>query len=191
MNQTQLNNTPCKNPPCTIKQGKLPLWFIVLFIVSLVWFLSTLAANYSKLRVSKNANKAQMAMLIDQKKELLQQPDVINTNWLRTLNSKMKDVQGGIVWSTFKQQGVVYFKNLPTSIQNQQYRLWVYDLTMDANKRVSAANFQLKRNGSPKLLVPLTPNESLELPYKFELVLEELGEKQQVLKEHPLLLAQP
>lgn len=178
--------------PCnTIKQGKLPLWFIVLFVASLMLLLSTLAAYFSKQQEINNEMRTQMAGLVDQKTTLLQQSDVINTNWLRTLNNKMKDVQGGVIWSSNKQQGVVYFNNLPKSEANQQYRLWVYDLSKNADKRVSAARFTQSSHSADEYFVEIKPELSLELPYKFELVLEESGLDNKLVAEHPLLLAQP
>lgn len=179
--------------PCnTIHQGKLPLWFIVLFIAALMFALSSLAAYFSKQQEISVEMQGQMAVLVDQKATLLLQPDVINTNWLRTLNTDMKDVQGGVVWSSEKQQGVVYFKNLPQSEKNQQYRLWVYDLSKNADSRVSAAQFKQESNSSDdEYLVTIQPELSLKLPYKFELVLEESNSSNQTVTEHPLLLAQP
>ena len=187
--------------PCNaIHQGKLPLWFIVLFIAALMLALSTLAAYFSKQKEISVEMKSQMAVLVDQKATLLLESDVINTNWLRTLNVNMKDVQGGVVWSSEKQQGVVYFKNLPISEENQQYRLWVYDLSKNADTRVSAAQFkQISKPSDDEYLIAIKPELSLKLPYKFELVLEENYSKSdsksdpnnQNVIEHPLLLAQP
>jgi len=190
MNCVLLNNK-CNKPPCTIKQGGLPLWFIVLFFAALTLFLSSLISYFSEHHERSDLIKSQMAGLFEQKEELLQQEDVINTNWLRTLNARMKDVRGGVVWSSGKQQGIVSFQNLPKLGDLQQYRLWVYDLSRLAGERISAAIFKGEANGGDEYFVEIKPDASLKLPYKFELVLEELGPERKLINELPLLLAQP
>lgn len=179
----------------TIKRSKLPLWLLVLFVSALVLLISYVVIYFYHQQEMNGVLHTQQSSLVEQKENLLAQDDVINTNWLRTLNNKVKNVQGGIIWSTKKQQGIIYLQNLPKTIKQQYYRLWVYDLATQANKRVSAALFQHKGNKDNEYLIAISPDVPVKHPYKFELVLlESIKEKnatdgQRV--EHPLLLAQP
>ncbi len=191
MNTSVINNS--LNQQAVLKQGKLPLWLIVLFVVALIVVMSSVGSYYYQQKEINRSIKGQQAELIHQKHMLLGQSDIINTNWLRTLNAQIKNVQGRVIWSTNKQFGVASFKNLPKTKDNQQYRLWIYDLSKKADKRISTAQFKKKTNGASEFLVAMKSQTAIKFPFKFELVLEQAtkpGNKKKI-KESPLLLAQP
>lgn len=179
----------------SIKRGKLPLWFVVLLVAGLILLLSYTAVYFYQQKEEYGSLQTQQATLVEQKEDLLAQDDVINTNWLRTLNNKVKNVQGGVIWSSKKQHGIIYLKNLPKTIKQQHYRLWIYDLATKANKRVSAALFQHKGNRKQEYLIAVSPETRVTHPYKFELVLVESLKENNATdgqsSEYPLLLAQP
>ncbi len=128
--------------------------------------------------------KAELSQLQSRKELLLLQPNVINTNWLRTLNPLMKNVEGSLVWSAALQQGTVEFFNLPIINDNQYYQLWVHDLTEANNQASLVAVF--KGSKDEKLFMSFDTIK-IKSPYKFELVLHTEGEA----INQPLLLAQP
>jgi hypothetical protein len=162
-------------------------------VLALVVVISSVGSYYYQQKARNNAIKGQQAELIKQQQILLKQADIINTNWLRTLNAQVKNVQGNVIWSTNKQFGVASFKNLPKTKENQQYRLWVYDLSKKADKRISTAHFKKKTNGSSDFLVAMKPQTTIKFPFKFELVMEQSTKpaNKKKIKESPLLLAQP
>jgi hypothetical protein len=172
-------------------KNKLPLWLIILFICLLVFTLSYLALSfYQKSKQSTPLSaieQMERTELENLKESILEQNDTIDTNWLRTLNPLVKNVQGRLLWSSAKQQGVVEFINLPLLKNNQQYRLWVYDLEANESKPITAAVFKSIDVISGIFASSFQPKFMVKTPLKFELVLEE-GGSEVVL---PLLLAQP
>jgi len=179
-----------------IEQGKLPLWFVVLSITVVIVLLSYAAVYFYQQQERNGSSQTEQAALAKQKIHLLKQDGVIKTNWLRTLNNKMKNVQGGVIWNGKQQQGIIHVQYLPKTIKQQYYRLWIYDLATQANKRVSGALFQHKGNGVDEHLITITPEVPVKQPYKFELVLLESNDRNQAKgrqddNEHPLLFAQP
>ena len=169
----------------SLNQQKLPLWFVVLFIALLIFTFSSVAVfSYKKHQISPEVAQKQSA-LESRKQLILLQKDVIDTNWLRTLNPMVKDVQGRLIWSTSMQQGIMEFENLPELGKNQQYKLWVYDLVDSKNEPRLAATFN---NASGKIFLKSFNTEPrVSSPFKFELVLQTKGAD----SDQPLLLAQP
>ncbi len=173
------------------KKNKLPFWLIMLMVS-----LGVIAASYFGLRYYqqslKNAQPShfqqlERADLETLKESIIQQADTIDTNWLRTLNPIVKHVQGRLLWSSTMQQGVVEFINLPELKNNQQYRLWVYDLEANNSKPITARVFKKVEFISGIFSRSFEPKVKVKNPLKFELVLEE-GD---VEGFQPLLLAQP
>ncbi len=168
------------------KQKRLPLWFVVLSIAAIIFTISSVAVFFSYKSYPNNPSLiAKQSALESRKQLLLLQKDVIDTNWLRTLNPMVKDVQGRLIWSTSMQQGIMEFENLPQLGENQNYRLWVYDLIETKNEPILAATFN---NVSGKtFLMSFDTDPKANSPFKFELVLHKEGEE----TDQPLLLAQP
>lgn len=169
----------------TAKQkDKLPLWFIILFAAVLIFISISLVAFFTKQHSQSSQVKAQQQALEAQRSHLLSQDDVIDTNWLRTLNPIVKDVKGRLIWSTSLQQGIMEFENLPKLDSDKHYKLWVYDLVASNNKAVEIAKF--REVNKKNFLVAFSPYKRIDSPLKFELSLEQKGQQSQ-----PLLLAQP
>ena len=173
------------------KKSKLPLWLIILIISVSLITASYLGLHYYQqfLTGAEPSRLAQLerSQLEDLKEKIIQQPDTIDTNWLRTLNPIVKQVQGRLLWSSSMQQGVVEFINLPLLRNDQQYRLWVYDLEANNSKPVSAAVFKKAESVSGIFSRAFKPKTKVKNPLRFELVLEQGG----VEGYQPLLLAQP
>ncbi len=164
----------------------LPLWFMVLFSLALIFTLSSFGSYAYQRYTTKNQNFEKESESYIQRLGLLQQKDVIDINWLHTLNPLVKKVQGRLIWSSNKQQGVMEFVNLPKLDKSQQYRLWIYDL-YSRNKRIAAIiDKQESFQQNDRVVMPFTPSSLIKSPFKFELTLEEEGKEAQ-----PLLLAQP
>lgn len=123
--------------------------------------------------------------LVLQQQFILTQADVINTNWLRTLNPLVKNVEGRVVWSNQLQKGMMEFIGLPQINKNQQYRLWIYDLVGKDTTPIFSTEF--KQVISDKTLIPFSSNGLIKSPFKFELKLKTEGEE----ISQPLFLAQP
>ncbi len=167
------------------EKQKLPFWLVVVLVVAVVFTLSTVAV-YAYKQSQTNPNIAVKQSSLESRKHLLLlQSDVIDTNWLRTLNPLVKNVQGRLIWSTKMQQGIMEFENLPRLKKNQQYRLWVYDLIETRNEPISAAVFD--NVAGETFLISFDTNPKVNSPFKFELVLQTEGEE----ADQPLLLAQP
>lgn len=165
-------------------QGKIPLWVFIVFFSFLLVALSSFGLSKYQQRQEKEFNQAQQTKIENLKQSILQQDDVINTNWFRTLNPLVKDVQGSLLWSSAEQQGIIEILRLPPLNEKQQYHLWIYDLNSNNNKPISAIIFKPKRH---QLTIPFKPESFVHSPFKFELVLEEEG----VQEGLSLLLAQP
>lgn len=171
------------NEQSTYQQGKSPFWMlaiVILLVVAGVW------ANNSYREWSKNPKQETMQSdLVVEQQFILTQTDVINTNWLRTLNPLVKNVEGRIVWSNILQKGVMEFVGLPKIKNNQQYRLWIYDLIGEDTKPIFSTEFTQVL--SDKFLIPFSSKALIKSPFKFELMLKTDGEE----KSQPLFLAQP
>jgi len=171
-----------------INARRFPLWVIVLISALLIISLSSASVFVYKQSSKNNPDfKAKQSGLETRKQLILLQPDVIDINWLRTLNPLVKNVQGRLIWSSDMQQGVMEFNQLPSLAKNQRYRLWIYDLVGDITKPISAIVFKHSGNASDNYLISFDTEESITSPFKFELVLEEDGKENGL----PLLLAQP
>jgi hypothetical protein len=119
---------------------------------------------------------------------LLAQPDALNINWMRTLNSVAKDIKGDIVWSSSAQKGIMRFVDLPKLPSEQQYHLLAYDLQSSAQDPISIVKFTPEVKVPTEILVPFAADRKVGKPYKFMVMLEY---KDESLPEEPLLLAQP
>ncbi|HFD31595.1 MAG TPA: anti-sigma factor [Gammaproteobacteria bacterium] len=165
---------------------RLPLWFWILisFLTALgVVSFALYLIKYTQLTIA--AQKDQTPLIL-QRNILLQQSDILQSNWLKTLNPLAKKIQGDLIWSNQQQKGFMRFANLPKLSSGQIYHLWVYDLEQDLKKPISATQFQSEPHAKKEFLVEIVPEKIVKKPYKFILNLETEGEAEQVL-----LLAQP
>jgi len=171
------------------KQGRLPLWILISTSTLLVFALSTIGLYAYQNKSGKPETSVQYAHLEIEKQQILQQDDVIETNWLHTLNPLVKDVRGSVIWSSTKQQGIMQFANLPRLFKNQQYQLLISDLNAESSRAIEAVFSQkdIQEQKNTPLLIAFKTNEKIETPFKFELMLKENG----VEGSQPLLLAQP
>jgi hypothetical protein len=166
---------------------RFPLWVIVLVSALLVILLSSASVIAYKKSQSDPQFTEEQTGLESRKQKILQQADVININWLRTLNPLVKKVQGRLIWSNTLQQGMMEFSNLPKLSAKQRYRLWIYDLVGDISKPITAITFKQTTNISHDYLISFNTKTPITSPLKFELTLEEEGKENGL----PLLLAQP
>ncbi|MEZ5534920.1 MAG: hypothetical protein R3F02_04780 [Thiolinea sp.] len=102
---------------------------------------------------------------------LSEQEGSVRGSWLRTLNPLMKDVQGGLVWSSIEQAGVMQLLNLPDPQRGYQYHLWIYDARGRSDKPVSGGILQ-EGSGKYEQFVAIKPAAPVVEPFKFELMLE-------------------
>ena len=169
----------------TSKNNILPLWVLVLLTAALIIIISQVAVSaYKRMQDNNPEISAERSQLESRKELLLSQPNVVNTNWLRTLNPLMKNVEGSIVWSAALQQGIIEFINLPKIDDNQYYQVWAHDLVETNNQASLVAVFKEPKN---KKLMMSFDTIKIKSPYKFELVLLTEGKT----STQPLLLAQP
>jgi WD40 repeat protein len=162
---------------------KIPLWvFLIFFVALLIAFGSFGMSKYQQRE--NQLGQIQQSKVAELKQSLLQQNDVINTNWFRTLNPLIKEVQGSLLWSSQEQQGIIELFNLPTLKENQQYHLWIYDLNLESSHPISALIFKPE---TKQLALAFKSESKISIPLKFELMLEEEG----VEGGLSLLLAQP
>ena len=165
---------------------KPPLWFwIALVFFSLITLASVTLnlAKSSRLNIVAQQNQKPLMM---QRAKLLEETDIIKSNWLKTLNPQAKKIQGDLIWSTKQQKGIMRFNNLPKLSTDQSYHLWIYDLEHSIKEPISAARFQTDSHVKKDFLVEITPKKIIKKPYKFVLVIESESQDEQIL-----LLAQP
>jgi len=165
-------------------RGKIPLWIFVVFFSTLFVALCSVGTSQYQQRQAQESSQVQRTNVEELQKSLLAQDDVINTNWLHTLNPLVKDVKGSLLWSSKEQHGILKLYNLPSLAEKQQYHLWMYDLNAKNSAPVSALVFKAKFNN---LVIPFMPESIVEAPFKFEIILEE----KDVEGGQSLLLAQP
>jgi hypothetical protein len=178
-----MNNVASTGPSKKIAKKKIPLWIFVVFFTTVLVALSSVGISQYQQQQEK-LSQVQQTKVEELKQSILQQQDVISTNWLHTLNPLVKDVTGSIIWSSQEQQGIVEFSKLPILKKSQRYHLWIYDLNMKSSAPVSALVFQ---STSQKLTLPFKVEKIVSAPFKFELMLEVDG----VAGGLSLLLAQP
>ena len=171
------------NDITTNQQGKSPVW--ILAIVILLLTVAVFGNNYYKKWTKNPHQETHQSALVLEQQFILTQTDAINTNWLRTLNPLVKNVEGRIVWSNVLQKGVMEFVGLPEIEKNQQYRLWIYDLVGKDTKPIFSTEFT--KVISDKFLIPFSSSALIKSPFKFELMLKTEGEE----ISQPLFLAQP
>jgi len=161
------------------------LWPFVLTLIAIVIVALMISSQRFVQKVDK-IEKQQVAQY-ESRKFLLAQPDVININWMRTLDPMAKKIHGDVVWSTLMQQGMMRFANLPTLKPNETYHLWVYDLASSAKDPVSITQFSPELTMPTELLIPFKSPKMVTEPYKFTIMLDSSAENSQ---PQPLLLAQ-
>ena len=139
---------------------------------------------YKKWKVEP-ASEVNQPAVFAQQLLILGQSDVINTNWLRTLDPFVKNVEGKVVWSNTLQKGVMEFKGLPKLAEKQSYQLWIYDLNSDTTKPIFAKKFT--DVDQDIFLIAFLVKQQIISPFKFEVSLHTEGEE----INQPLFLAQP
>ena len=162
------------------------LWPTILISIALAMVAVMIYSQQFVQKVDK-IEKQQLAQY-ESRKFLLAQPDVININWMRTLDPMAKKIYGDIVWSTLTQQGMLRFANLPKLKAHQTYHLWVHDLANSANDPISITQFSPELTVPTELLVPFKSPRTVTEPYKFTIMLDSSLEN---IQPQPLLLAQP
>ena len=113
----------------------------------------------------------------------------IGGNWLRTLNPRVRDVQGDLIWNESLQQGVMRFINLPDPGKGFEYFLWVYDSHAKASQPVLAA-VMARGAGKQEIFVDIEPDEAITKPYKFVLTMEASGQREPT-DDSIMLMVQP
>jgi hypothetical protein len=179
-----MNTMTAKTQTTETPHGKIPLWIYIVFFSTLFIALSSFGiSKYQQLQANK-LSQAQRSNVEELRQSILQQEDVINTNWLHTLNPLVQDVRGSLLWSSELQQGLIRLYNLPSLDDKQQYHLWIYDLGAKNSAPVSALTFKPEFDN---LIIPFSTESTVDMPFKFELMLEEQG----VEGGLSLLFAQP
>jgi len=168
----------------TTQNSKYSPWYLA-FLVGAVLFLGYINSGIYKDWISKSKGPQNQSALLEQQNTILNQDDVINTNWLRTLNPLVKNVEGRIVWSNILQKGIMEFVGLPEIAKNQKYQLWIYDLAGKDTKPVFSDEFS--EVSEEALLIPFSAKKIITAPFKFELLLKTEGKE----VSEPLFLAQP
>ena len=134
------------------------------------FYQKSITAKYSQVDIQKDLDK------------LLTVADTVQYSWMRTLNPKAKEVEGGIVWSQEKQTGIMKFKNLPAISKQEQYHLLLHDRGVD--QPISSIRFRQNSFDPNTRLVPFKPEKTVKSPYKFILLVENLANN----KEDEILL---
>ena len=172
--------------PKSIAINKIPLWFWIIFSsVAALTLVSTGLYFAKSTRLSVAAQQDQTP-LIQRRDSLLAERDILQSNWLKTLNPLAKKIQGDLIWSSLQQKGYMRFANLPELSAQQVYHLWIYDLEYSVKEPVSSTKFQADPHVRKEFVVEVVAEKVVKKPYKFVLKIETDAQPDQIL-----LLAQP
>jgi len=169
----------------TNQQQKQPLWLMVFLIIALLLIVISLSGLAYKKWITEPSQQINKSALVSEQQLILGQVDVINTNWLRTLDPLVKNTEGRVIWSNILQKGIMEFIGLPNIANNQRYQLWLFDVVGKDTKPIFATEFS--EVSSKTLLIPFSSEKLIISPFKFELMLKTEGED----LSQPLFLAQP
>lgn len=149
-------------------------WLGGLLIACLV--LATVWAGLRWVNSAENtpATGAEISSLKLDYQTLRSRTDSAGGNWLRTLNSRMKDVQGDLTWNGVLQRGVMRFINLPSPKGKQRYQLWIHDSRSPDGKPVLGAVLE-SGSGKQELFVAIQADKTVLEPFKFVLSMGEAG----------------
>ncbi len=146
-----------------------PKWlgglFIFLLVLAVVWF----GLRWLDIRVEDGAGENETSQTRYQELDALE--NTVRGSWLRTLNPAMKNVQGGLIWNSPKQEGVMRLLDLPDPKRGFQYHLWIHDSRGSSGKPVSGGVFS-RGSGKHEQFVMIKPAAYVAEPFKFELVME-------------------
>lgn len=166
--------------------NKIPLWLWIVFSIATAFSLISTGLYFAKSTRLAVAAKQDQTPLIQQRDSLLKESDILQSNWLKTLNPLVKKIQGDLIWSSHQQKGYMRFANLPKLSAQQAYHLWIYDLEYSLKEPISATRFQSDPHISKEFVVEVVAEKAVKKPYKFVLKLETDTQPDQIL-----LLAQP
>jgi hypothetical protein len=167
-----------------------PLSLLVLLTIIIVNSIDVVAMHFS---TNPGKGVLQDVVMVDlpnsklenYKQTIPNQENVIDVNWLHTMNPLAGNIHGRLIWSSTDQQGMASFFGLTETSQSQHYQLLAYDLISARNQPVSLMKFKVKMK--ELIILSLKPKTIVERPYKFELVL--IDNKKS--SNQPLLMAQP
>jgi hypothetical protein len=167
------------------KTHRWPLIFIGIgMIISTIAFLFLSEPNH--------AQDPQQLVLQKQYTQLQANSTSMQTQWLKTLNRLVSEVEGNIVWDTTTQQGVMMFINLPQSKAGEHYHLWIYDLKRHQQDPISGGIFNTTGKKHSEYWVAISPAKKVIQPFKFVILLEtDKATVAEAEEAQVLLLAQP
>ena len=139
---------------------------VFLLAVSVVWA----AVQWSESNRGESSGVEESSLKLSY--QILQgRPESMGGHWLRTLNPRMRDVQGDLIWNAEEQQGVMRFIKLPDPKKGEHYRLWIHDSRSVDGKPVSGAVLN-SGSGKQELFVAITAQAHVSEPFKFVLTME-------------------
>lgn len=135
-----------------------------------------LAAGWATMRwlnpVAPVLGEAEVSSLKAEYQQLRDRTDSVSGSWLRTLNTRVKDVQGDLIWNPTLQKGMMRFINLPKPGGKQRYQLWIHDSHAPDGKPVLGAVLA-SGSGNQELFVAVAAEKPVLEPFKFVLTLGE------------------
>ena len=118
--------------------------------------------------------EAEVSSLKAEYQQLRDRTDSVSGSWLRTLNSRVKDVQGDLIWNPTVQKGMMRFINLPAPGNKLGYQLWIHDSRASDGEPVLGAVLE-SGSGKQELFVAIAAEKPVLEPFKFVLTLGESG----------------
>ncbi len=158
-------------------------WSVSLAIILLLVIIGVYSLNQFR-EVQADSTPVELKQRYEQ---LISIPGSIQGHWLRTLNPQVQDVQGGLVWNSPLQQGMMQFIHLPAPKKGTYYQVWLYDARSQTDTPVAGASFR-QGSGKQDWYVPFQPPVPVADPYKFELRLQSDSDKD---VSQLLLMVQP
>lgn len=160
------------------------IWVLaVLLILTVAWFaMRWLNPDAPVL------GEAEASSLKAEYQQLRNRTDSVSGSWLRTLNTRVKDVQGDLIWNPTVQKGMMRFINLPKPGGKQRYQLWIHDSRAPDGKPLLGAVLA-SGSGKQELFVALAADKPVLEPFKFVLTLGEPGATE--AESQIMLMVQP
>ncbi|MBX7222229.1 MAG: anti-sigma factor [Blastocatellia bacterium] len=129
--------------------------------------------------------------LADLRSQLLQQPDLLKTNWSATETPEARQINGDIVWSPGKQSGYMRFRGLPANNPTVSvYQLWIFDVNQDEKYPIDGGVFSVTREGD-EVIIPITAKLFVSKPTLFALTVEKPGGVVVSKRDKLILVAKP
>ncbi len=149
----------------SVGRSRLVWLWVLLFIGGVVWAMLLWLQPFAPVQ-----GTAEVSSLQAEYQQLRARSESVGGSWLRTLNPRMKDVQGDLTWNPELQKGMMRFINLPAPARKQRYRLWIHDSRAPDGQPLLGA-VMAAGSGKQTLFAAIVAPQPVLEPFKFVLTM--------------------